>query len=60
MRDCKTCRHWDRNPALDADRMGVCKLASVGHDPRFSGGGDDVTTRDDFGCVAHQPGDEDA
>jgi hypothetical protein len=63
MAHCGTCRHWEHDPKIDRPREGSCDLAFSGDDERFKahyGKGDDgvgdLTTRDDFGCIAHSPG----
>lgn len=55
MQTCETCRHWDSRPGFDADRMGICRCA--GEDARFTteSGLEGIVTRDDFGCIAHEP-----
>lgn len=64
---CATCKHWDEDTdAYDGPRHGICLRVTAadkeswGGDPivHYSGGEYHFTTREDFGCVLHEPREE--
>lgn len=58
---CSTCRHWERGaPEEGRPTWGSCRHLQGNQSSKFAAEGDHderafVSTREDFGCVEHQP-----
>lgn len=63
MQTCETCRHWNTEPGIKPG-FGVCEAVPEGQDLEpigraYVSNGDQYAaklfTRSDFGCIAHEP-----